>query len=113
MTLRPISDQLNFFRTDAKKPPRPNRLWWGTSRGCRLATPQPIVARLNAAAVAALADQTVQTKLRAVGAEPAASDRNTQTRLASFLARNVTSGARSFARSRSAWSDTLLPASIA
>jgi len=45
------------------------------------------VARLNAAAVAALADQTVQTKLRALGAEPAASDRNTQARLASFLAR--------------------------
>src|SRR5215467_8848761 len=87
MTLRPISDQLNYFRTDAKKPPRPNRLWSGTFRGCRLATPQSIVARLNAAAVAALADQTVQTKLRALGAEPAASDRNTQARLASFLAR--------------------------
>jgi tripartite-type tricarboxylate transporter receptor subunit TctC len=33
------------------------------------ATPEPILARLNAAAVAALADQTLQTKLRALGAE--------------------------------------------
>jgi len=51
------------------------------------ATPEPIVARLNAAAIAALADQTLQTKLRALGAEPAAPDRNTSERLSSFLAR--------------------------
>jgi tripartite-type tricarboxylate transporter receptor subunit TctC len=50
------------------------------------ATPEPIVARLNAAAIAALADQTLQTKLRALGAEPAASERNTPERLAVFLA---------------------------
>jgi tripartite-type tricarboxylate transporter receptor subunit TctC len=50
------------------------------------ATPEPIVARLNAAAVAALADQALQTKLRALGAEPAAIDRNTPERLAAFLA---------------------------
>jgi tripartite-type tricarboxylate transporter receptor subunit TctC len=50
------------------------------------ATPEPIVARLNAAAVAALADQTLQDKLRPLGAEPAASDRNTPERLAVFLA---------------------------
>jgi tripartite-type tricarboxylate transporter receptor subunit TctC len=51
------------------------------------ATPEPIVARLNAAAVAALADQTLQTKLRALGAEPVTPDRNTQERLSSSLAR--------------------------
>ena len=50
------------------------------------ATPDPIVARLNAAAVAALADPTLQTKLRALGAEPAAPERNTPERLAVFLA---------------------------
>jgi tripartite-type tricarboxylate transporter receptor subunit TctC len=50
------------------------------------ATPEPIVARLNAAAVAALADQALQTKLRALGAEPAAVERNTPERLAVFLA---------------------------
>ena len=50
------------------------------------ATPEPIVARLNSAAVAALADPTLQTKLRALGAEPAAPDRNTPERLAVFLA---------------------------
>jgi tripartite-type tricarboxylate transporter receptor subunit TctC len=50
------------------------------------ATPEPIVARLNSAAVAALADPTLQTKLRALGAEPAAPDRNTAERLAVFLA---------------------------
>lgn len=50
------------------------------------ATPEPIVARLNAAAVAALADQTLQDKLRALGAEPAAPDRNTPERLTAFLA---------------------------
>ena len=50
------------------------------------ATPEPIVARLNAAAVAALADATLQTKLRALGAEPASPDRNTPERLAVFLA---------------------------
>jgi tripartite-type tricarboxylate transporter receptor subunit TctC len=50
------------------------------------ATPEPIVARLNSAAVAALADPTLQTKLRALGAEPAAPDRNTPERLAAFLA---------------------------
>jgi tripartite-type tricarboxylate transporter receptor subunit TctC len=41
---------------------------------------------LNAAAIAALADPTLQTKLRALGAEPAASERNTPERLAVFLA---------------------------
>jgi tripartite-type tricarboxylate transporter receptor subunit TctC len=51
------------------------------------ATPEPLVARLNAAAIAALTDQTLQTKLRALGAEPAAPDRNTPERLSSFLAR--------------------------
>jgi tripartite-type tricarboxylate transporter receptor subunit TctC len=51
------------------------------------ATPDPIVARLNAAAVAPLADQTLQTKLRALGAQPVTPDRNTQERLSSFLAR--------------------------
>ena len=50
------------------------------------ATPEPIVARLNAAAIAALADPTLQTKLRALGAEPASPDRNTPERLAVFLA---------------------------
>jgi tripartite-type tricarboxylate transporter receptor subunit TctC len=50
------------------------------------ATPEPIVARLNAAAIAALADQTLQAKLRALGAEPAAPERNTPERLAVFLA---------------------------
>jgi tripartite-type tricarboxylate transporter receptor subunit TctC len=50
------------------------------------ATPEPIVARLNAAAVAALADQELQTKLRELGAEPAAVERNTPERLALFLA---------------------------
>jgi tripartite-type tricarboxylate transporter receptor subunit TctC len=50
------------------------------------ATPEPIVARLNAAAVAALADQALQTKLRELGAEPAAVERNTPERLAAFLA---------------------------
>ena len=50
------------------------------------ATPEPIVGRLNAAAVAALADPILQTKLRALGAEPVTPDRNTQERLSSFLA---------------------------
>ena len=49
------------------------------------ATPDPIVARLNAAAIVALADPTLQTKLRALGAEPAAPERNTPERLAVFL----------------------------
>jgi len=51
------------------------------------ATPEPFVARLNAAAVSALADQTLQTKLRALGAEPVARDRNAQEHLSSFLTR--------------------------
>jgi tripartite-type tricarboxylate transporter receptor subunit TctC len=50
------------------------------------ATPEPIVARLNAAATTALADQTLQTTLRALGAEPVAVERNTPARLAAFLA---------------------------
>jgi tripartite-type tricarboxylate transporter receptor subunit TctC len=50
------------------------------------AAPEPIVARLNAAAVAALADQILQSKLQALGAEPATADRNTREYLASFLA---------------------------
>ena len=50
------------------------------------ATPEPIVARLNAATIAALADPTLQAKLRALGAEPAARERNTPERLARFLA---------------------------
>jgi tripartite-type tricarboxylate transporter receptor subunit TctC len=51
------------------------------------ATPEPIVARLNAAAVAALADGALQAKLCALGAEPAAPDRSTQEGLSSFLAK--------------------------
>lgn len=50
------------------------------------ATPEPIVARLNAAAITVLADQTLQTNLRALGAEPATPDRNTPERLEAFLA---------------------------
>jgi tripartite-type tricarboxylate transporter receptor subunit TctC len=50
------------------------------------ATPEPIVARLNAAAVAALADPALQAKLRTLGAEPAAAERNTPERLEAFLA---------------------------
>lgn len=50
------------------------------------ATPEPIVARLNAAATTALADQTLQTTLRALGAEPVAVERNTPERLTAFLA---------------------------
>jgi tripartite-type tricarboxylate transporter receptor subunit TctC len=50
------------------------------------ATPEPIVARLNAAALSALADPALQTKLRALGAEPAAADRNTEDHLQAFLA---------------------------
>jgi len=51
------------------------------------ATPEPIVARLNAATVAALADQALQAKLCTLGAEPAAPDRSTQEGLSSFLAK--------------------------
>src|SRR5262249_27325724 len=50
------------------------------------ATPEGIVARLNAAAIAAMADEALQTKLRALGAEPATPDRNTEDRLQAFLA---------------------------
>jgi tripartite-type tricarboxylate transporter receptor subunit TctC len=50
------------------------------------ATPEPIVARLNAAVLAALSDQALQTKLRALGAEPAAPGRNTADHLQAFLA---------------------------
>jgi tripartite-type tricarboxylate transporter receptor subunit TctC len=50
------------------------------------ATPEPIVARLNAAAITALADPALQAKLRTLGAEPAAPERNTPERLAVFLA---------------------------
>lgn len=50
------------------------------------ATPEPIVERLNAALVQALADQALQEKLRALGAEPATPERNTPERLATFLA---------------------------
>jgi tripartite-type tricarboxylate transporter receptor subunit TctC len=50
------------------------------------AAPEPIVARLNAAAIEALADQALQAKLRALGAEPAAPDRNTEDHLQAFLA---------------------------
>jgi tripartite-type tricarboxylate transporter receptor subunit TctC len=49
------------------------------------ATPEPIVARLNAAAIATLADRTLQTKLRDLGAEPAGPDRNTLEYLAAFV----------------------------
>ena len=49
------------------------------------ATPEPIVARLNAALVRALADQALQEKLRALGAEPATPERNTAERLTMFL----------------------------
>jgi tripartite-type tricarboxylate transporter receptor subunit TctC len=44
------------------------------------------VARLNAAAISALSDKALQTKLRALGAEPAAPDRNTEDHLRAFLA---------------------------
>jgi len=50
------------------------------------ATPEPIVAKLNAAATTALTDQTLQTTLRTLGAEPVAVERNTPERLAAFLA---------------------------
>src|SRR5262249_612753 len=50
------------------------------------ATPEPIVARLNAAAIATLADQALQTKLRALGARPVAPDGTTPERISSFLA---------------------------
>jgi tripartite-type tricarboxylate transporter receptor subunit TctC len=50
------------------------------------ATPERIVDRLNAAAVTALADATLQIKLRALEAEPAAPERNTEDRLQAFLA---------------------------
>src|SRR5215468_2782544 len=50
------------------------------------ATPEPIVARLNAAAISALADPALQTKLRALGAEPAAPNRNTADYLQALLA---------------------------
>jgi len=50
------------------------------------ATPEEIVARLNSAVIAALADQDLQTKLRALAAEPAPPDQNTPERLAAFWA---------------------------
>ena len=50
------------------------------------ATPEPIVERLNAAALAALADPALQVKLRGLGAEPVSNERNTPERLAVFLA---------------------------
>lgn len=50
------------------------------------ATPEAIVERLNAAAVATLADGTLQTKLRGLGAEPTEPSRNTQSSLATLLA---------------------------
>src|SRR5262249_48830113 len=50
------------------------------------ANPEALVDRLNATAMATLADQTLQTKLRALGAEPAAPDRNTEDHLQAFLA---------------------------
>jgi tripartite-type tricarboxylate transporter receptor subunit TctC len=50
------------------------------------ATPEPIVARLNAAAIAALADPELQAKLHGFGIEPVSNERNTPERLAVFLA---------------------------
>jgi tripartite-type tricarboxylate transporter receptor subunit TctC len=50
------------------------------------ATPEPIVARLNAAVVLVLEREAVQARLRALGAEPVGADRNTPARLTSFLA---------------------------
>lgn len=49
------------------------------------ATPEPIVERLTAAAVRVLEDQMLQEKLRALGAEPALPERNTNERLSAFL----------------------------
>jgi tripartite-type tricarboxylate transporter receptor subunit TctC len=51
-----------------------------------VATPEPIVDRLNSAAVRALADQALQDQLRALGGEPVTPDRNTNERLSAFLA---------------------------
>ena len=50
------------------------------------ATPEPIVERLNTAAVRALGDQALEDQLRALGAEPVTPDRNTNERLSAFLA---------------------------
>ena len=69
------------------------------------ATPEPIVARLNAAAIAALDDPTLQTKLRALGAEPAHPTETRPSVSRCSWRRNVKSGARSFARPISAWSE--------
>ena len=43
--------------------------------------------RERAAAIEALADQALQTKLRALGAEPAAPDRNMEDHLQAFFAK--------------------------
>lgn len=51
-----------------------------------VAVAEPIVERLNAAAVRALADQGLQNQLRALDAEPVAAERNTNERLLGFLA---------------------------
>ena len=50
------------------------------------ATPEPIVARLNEAAVTALADPELQASFQALGAQAAPPDQNTQERLAAFWA---------------------------
>lgn len=51
-----------------------------------VATPEPIVGRLNAAAVRVLADQALQDQLRAFGAEPMPPERNKDEQMAAFLA---------------------------
>ncbi len=65
------------------------------------ATPEPIVERLNAATVRALADQALQDQLRVLGAEPVTAERNTNERLLAFLAQE-----------RAKWSAVIRGASI-
>jgi tripartite-type tricarboxylate transporter receptor subunit TctC len=51
-----------------------------------VAVAEPIVERLNAAVVRALADRGLQDQLRALDAEPVAAERNTNERVLGFLA---------------------------
>lgn len=51
-----------------------------------VATPEPIVDRLNAATVRALADPALRDQLRALGGEPVMAERNSPQRLLAFLA---------------------------
>src|SRR5262249_25800083 len=50
------------------------------------ATPEPIVARLNAAAITALLDPALRAKLQEFGIESVSTERNTPERLAVFMA---------------------------